>query len=219
MQHLSPQIFSCLLVKFSLMRVAEWKARPTDWSLAAWQPTAKHPYEKHPIFTLRLVCKHFANMFWSHVGMNCVPYSTRKLRYKGKKVQSERHFVDAFFYNHLHVTTEMSRVRMPARVRKRLFDFRVATWCKRVAWVAENTDDPLASKLYHTLKEKIIEVLGDHRSKGQAGEAALVRKHFVDFFLQLTAPLDKLADERDYEFGKERKRRPLSWYLQTWGRV
>ena len=95
----------------------------------------------------------------------------------------------------------------------------IYTWTKRVDWIVDNTDDPLASKLYHLLKEQVTRLLGDHRGKGACGENKAMRKYFFLFLSELAWPLDQLADERDYAYCKERKRRPILWYTQTYARL
>ena len=218
-QDLLPRIFACLLAKFTVMRIAERKKRPDNWSLTTWEPTEKYPYDTHPIFTLRLVCKRFANMFDSHVAMCCVPYTTRKLRYKGKKWQSERHFVAHFFQQDRLVQRELALAGLKVATRSAFKTYMIDTWTKRVHWIVDNTDDPLASKLYHLLKEAVTKFLGDHRGKGFCGEDKVLREYFFRFLSELALPLDKLADEREYAYCKERKRRPISWYTQTYARL
>jgi hypothetical protein len=218
-QDLLPRIFACLLAKFTMMRIAERRKRPDNWSLAAWEPTEKYPYDTHPIFTLRLVCKRFAYMFESHVAMCCVPYTTRKLRYKGKKWQSERHFVKNFFKQDRVVQRDLALGGLPVASRSAFKTYMIDTWTKRVHWIVDNTDDSLASKLYHLLKEAVTKLLGDHRGKGACGENKVLRKYYFQLLSKLALPLDKLANEREYAYCKERKRRPISWYTQTYARL
>ena len=218
-QDLLPRICACLVAKFTVMRITERRSRPDNWSLVAWEPTEEHPYDTHPIFTLRLVCKHFAHLFKSHVGMCCVPYTTRKLRYKGKKWQSELHFVRHFFKQDRVVQRDLARCGLPVATRSAFKTYMVDTWTKRVHWIVDNTDDSLASKLYHLLKKVVTKVLGDHRGKGTCVENKVLRKYYFLFLSELALPLDKLADEREYAYCKERKRRPISWYTQTYARL
>ena len=218
-QDLLPRILTCLVTKFTVIRMAERRLRPDNWSLVAWEPTEKYPYDTHPIFTLRLVCKHFANLFKSHVAMCCKPYTTRKLRYKGKKWKSERHFVEHIFKQDRFVQRDLALSGLPVATRSAFKTYMIYTWTKRVDWIVDNTDDPLASKLYHLLKEQVTRLLGDHRGKGACGENKAMRKYFFLFLSELAWPLDQLADERDYAYCKERKRRPILWYTQTYARL
>ncbi|MBN38151.1 MAG: hypothetical protein CMI29_06740 [Opitutae bacterium] len=217
-QDVLPRIFTCLLAKWTLVRIIERCKRPNNWSLVAWEPTENHPYDTHPIFTLRLVCKRFSSLFKCHVAMCCVPYTTRVLRYKGKKWQSEHNFVDHFFKLILVVLTDLRSHGLSVAMCTSFKMYMIDTWTKRVDWVVKNTDDQLASKLYHLLKAYAIRFLGDHKGKGSCGENAVMREYFFNFLAALARPLDKLAEERMYEFGKERKRRPISWHLQTYAR-
>lgn len=218
LQHLWPRIEVRMLAKYSLMRVNEWIHRP-NWMMGNWEPTENNPYDQHPIFILRLVCKRLARLFHSHVAMCCVPYTTRKLRYKGRKIPSEPHFMAAFMYNYMHVTTILAAHGLPKEARQQLQDFSVAVFHNRVAYVVENTDDDLAGKLYFALRETITKYLGDERGKGLAGDLNRLRRHLFEFFFKLSAPLDALIEGRDYEFKQERKRRKLAWYLQQFARL
>lgn len=218
LRDLWPRIEARLLGKYSLFRVGEWIHRPNNWTMGNWEPTANNPYDQHPIFTLRLVCKRFARMFRSHVAMCCAPYSTRKLRYKGKKIQSEPHFMKAFMYHYMHVRTILVAHGMSAEMRDKLQDFCVAVFHNRVARITQNTNDDLAGKLYFALRETITEYLGDERGKGLAGDLVHLRRHLFEFFFKLAAPLDALIEQRAYVFKQERKRRKLAWYLQQFAR-
>lgn len=122
-------------------------------------------------------------------------------------------------HNYLTVLQALARHGLPMHMRYKMQDFYVAVWHWRVAWVVENTRDALASKLYHALKATITKYLGNECGMGAAGNRLRLRGELYDFFSKLAPPLDKLADERDYEFKKQRKRRELSWLIRSSARL
>ena len=122
-------------------------------------------------------------------------------------------------HNYLTALPALVRHGLPMHMRYKMQDFYVAAWHWRVAWVVENTRDALASKLYHALKATITKYLGNERGMGVAGNRLRMRREFYDFFSKLAPPLDALADDAAYEFKKQRKRRALWWFIQSFARL
>ena len=211
-----PNIERWLLAKCMLVRGVEM-LKFADWSIKSHQKGDK-TNPKHPIVTLRGVCKRFAAMLRPLVCMECPANATFRLG--GRRCQSEPLFVDALMssFSWLH-RPDAGVVGRPLS-RRVLVQFHVAVWYRRVAWVVANKGgDALAGRMYASLKRQIALHLGDAAGElGKLGQNKELREQFCSFFIQCARPLDKLADDAASAGSRKRKRRALTDAIQTYAR-